>query len=79
MEAQLTQRALPVLGLPAMAVATGAVGKIPKEIPFECNECFQAIFCKQCISDKDKNLPCPFKQGRKTCAIKDFKVDHIDS
>jgi len=29
MEAQLTQRALPVLGLPAMAVATGAVGKIP--------------------------------------------------
>ena len=29
MEAQLTQRALPVIGLPAMAVATGTVGKIP--------------------------------------------------
>ena len=28
MEAQLTQRALPVLGLPAMAVTTGTVGKI---------------------------------------------------
>ena len=29
MEAQLTQRALPVIGLPAMAVATGTVGKTP--------------------------------------------------
>ena len=29
MEAQLTQRALPVLGLLAMAVTTGTVGKIP--------------------------------------------------
>jgi amidase len=29
MEAQLTQRALPVLGLPGLTVATGSVGKIP--------------------------------------------------
>ena len=29
MEAQLTQRALPVLGLPCLAVSTGLVGKIP--------------------------------------------------
>ena len=29
METQLTQRALPVLGLPGLAVATGMVGKIP--------------------------------------------------
>ena len=29
MEAQLTQRALPVIGLPAMAVATGTVRKTP--------------------------------------------------
>ncbi|MCX7567992.1 amidase family protein [Sulfitobacter sp. F26169L] len=29
MEAQLTQRALPVLGLPGLAVATGTVGKSP--------------------------------------------------
>ena len=29
MEAQLTQRALPVLGLPSLAVSTGLVGKIP--------------------------------------------------
>lgn len=29
MEAQLTQRALPAMGLPGLTVSTGSVGKIP--------------------------------------------------
>lgn len=40
--------------------------------PYECTECYQAVFCYQCVKNKDDKMPCQFMKGRKKCGVEGF-------